>query len=73
MKKILKTADGNIFGPFTTIEKVDNGYLADNISYQTLVVGDVVIEEVANDYVIPNSNPISTGPSTLVDALKTGA
>lgn len=53
MKYILKDLSGGIFGPFNKIDKVDNGYIADNISYQTLVTGELVIEEVSDDYTIP--------------------
>jgi predicted RNA-binding protein with RPS1 domain len=55
MKKILTDLNGGIFGAFTNVEKVDNGYLCDGTSYQTLVTGEVTVSEVADDYVHPDT------------------
>lgn len=55
MKQIITFENGVVVGPFDTIEKVDNGYIADNTSYQTNVTGVVTISDVANDYVNPES------------------
>ena len=52
MKYILTDELGGILGPFITAEKVDNGYLCDNTSYQTTVTGPVVLSEVPDDYTI---------------------
>jgi len=53
MKKILKNQNGGIFGPFNNIEQVANGYICDGASYQTIVTGEVTVEQVADDYKIP--------------------
>ena len=55
MKYILTTLEGGILGPFTTVEKVDNGYMCDNESYQTTVTGEVTVSEVPDDYTIPTA------------------
>lgn len=60
MKKILTDLNGGIFGPFTTIEQVDNGYICDGASYQTIVTGEVTVSEVADDYTIPQPDPVPT-------------
>ena len=57
MKYILTTLEGGIHGPFNSVEKVDNGYMCDNESYQTTVTGEVTVSEVADDYVIPQPQP----------------
>jgi propanediol dehydratase small subunit len=36
---------------------VSNGYLCDDTSYQTVVTGEVVVSEVANDYALPQPEP----------------
>jgi hypothetical protein len=53
MKKILKDQNGGIFGPFNNVEQVANGYICDGASYQTVVTGEVTVEEVADNYTIP--------------------
>ena len=58
MKKILKNQNGGIFGPFNNIEKVANGYICDDASYQTIVTGEVTVEQVADDYKIPQPEGI---------------
>jgi hypothetical protein len=58
MKKILKDQNGGIFGPFNNIEQVANGYICDGASYQTIVTGAVTVEEVADDYKIPQPEGI---------------
>jgi hypothetical protein len=58
MKKILKDQNGGIFGPFNNIEQVANGYICDGASYQTIVTGAVTVEEVADDYTIPQPEGI---------------
>ena len=57
MKYILTTLEGGIIGPFTTTQKVDNGYLCDKQSYQTTVTGEVVVSEVSDDYALPQPEP----------------
>jgi len=53
MKKILKDQNGGIFGVFNEVKQVANGYICDGASYQTVVTGAVTVEEVADDYTIP--------------------
>ena len=55
MKYILTTEDNTILGPFTTVQQVDNGYMCDNDSYQTTATGPVVLSEVADDYINPQT------------------
>lgn len=55
MKTILTNETGNIFGPFTSVEAIDSGYLCDEIIYQTTVTGEVTLSEVADDYQSPAS------------------
>ena len=57
MKYILTNQDSFVLGPFTTVEQVSNGYLCDDTSYQTVVTGEVVVSEVANDYALPQPEP----------------
>ena len=57
MKYILKDLHGGIFGPFINVEQVNNGYLGDNMSYQTIVTGEVTVSEVEDDYVLPQPEP----------------
>ena len=58
MKKILKDNNGGIFGVFNEVEQVANGYICDGASYQTIVTGEVTVEEVADDYTIPQPEVI---------------
>lgn len=58
MKKILKDQNGGIFGVFNNVEQVANGYICDGASYQTIVTGEVTVEEVADDYIIPQPEVI---------------
>ena len=58
MKKILKDQNGGIFGVFNNVEQVENGYICDGASYQTIVTGEVTVEEVADDYTIPQSDVV---------------
>ena len=58
MKKILKDNNGGIFGVFNDVEQVANGYICDGASYQTIVTGEVTVEEVADDYTIPQPEGI---------------
>jgi hypothetical protein len=58
MKKILKDNNGGIFGVFNDVEQVANGYICDGASYQTIVTGEVTVEEVADDYTIPQPDVI---------------
>lgn len=60
MKKILTDLNNGIFGPFNTVEQVENGYLCDNTSYQTIVTGEVTVSEVSDDYTIPQPDPVPT-------------
>jgi hypothetical protein len=69
MKKILKDQNGGIFGVFNNVEQVANGYICDGASYQTVVTGEVTIEEVADDYKIPQ--PEGTGPITSPNKILT--
>ena len=57
MKYILTNQDNFVFGTFTTVEQVSNGYLCDNTSYQTVVTGEVVVSEVSDDYALPQPEP----------------
>ena len=58
MKKILKDQNGGIFGVFNEVKQVANGYICDGASYQTIVTGEVTVEEVADDYTIPQPEGI---------------
>ena len=58
MKKILVDNNGGIFGVFNNVEQVANGYICDGASYQTVVTGEVTVEEVADDYTIPQPDVI---------------
>lgn len=58
MKKILIDQNGGIFGVFNNVEQVANGYICDGASYQTVVTGEVTVEEVADDYTIPQPDVI---------------
>jgi len=53
MKYILTNQDGFVFGPFTTVEQISNGYLCDGDVYQTSVIGTVTESEVSDDYMSP--------------------
>lgn len=64
MKKILKDNNGGIFGVFNNVEQVANGYICDGASYQTIVTGEVTVEEVADDYTIPQPEGIKIIPPT---------
>jgi hypothetical protein len=74
MKKILVDNNGGIFGVFNEVEQVANGYICDGASYQTIVTGEVTVEEVADDYTIPQPDVIEiiTPPkkTTLEDLQK---
>jgi hypothetical protein len=59
MKKILVDNNGGIFGVFNNVEQVANGYICDGASYQTIVTGEVTVEEVADDYTIPQPEVIT--------------
>jgi hypothetical protein len=58
MKKILKDQNGGIFGVFNNVEQVANGYICDGASYQTVVTGEVTVEQVTDDYTIPQPEGI---------------
>ena len=59
MKYILTNKDGGIIGLFSKVEKVDNGYMCnDNEMYPTVVTGEVVVSEVADDYALPQPEVI---------------
>jgi len=58
MKKILVDNNGGIFGVFNEVEQVANGYICDGASYQTVVTGIVTVEEVADDYTIPQPDVV---------------
>lgn len=73
MKKILVDNNGGIFGVFNNVEQVSNGYICDGASYQTIVTGEVTVEEVADDYTIPQPDVIEIIPPakpTLEDLQK---
>jgi hypothetical protein len=56
--QIFTLSDNSIVGPFTTLESVEGGYLADgNFLPQDLVI-DGVISEVPNDYVNPANQAV---------------
>jgi hypothetical protein len=58
MKKILVDNNGGIFGVFNEVQQVANGYICDGASYQTIVTGEVIVEEVADDYTIPQPDVV---------------
>ena len=58
MKKILTDNNGGIFGVFNEVKQVANGYICDGASYQTVVTGEVIVEQVADDYTIPQPEGI---------------
>jgi len=62
MKKILIDNNGGIFGVFNNVEQVANGYICDGASYQTVVTGEVTVEQVADDYTIPQPDVIEIIP-----------
>lgn len=62
MKKILVDNNGGIFGVFNNVEQVANGYICDGASYQTIVTGEVTVEEVADDYKISQPDVIEIIP-----------
>jgi hypothetical protein len=67
MKKILKDQNGGIFGVFNEVEQVANGYICDGASYQTVVTGEVTVEEVTDDYTIPQPDiEIITPPKKTI-------
>lgn len=55
MRTILTNEAGNIFGPFTSVETIDGGYLCDETIFYTTVTGEVTLSEVADDYQSPAS------------------
>lgn len=55
MQYILIDENDGIFGPYSNVEKVDNGYICDGISLQTIPTGPVVLSEVPDDYTIPTA------------------
>ena len=58
MKYTITNKDGGIIGLFSKVEKVENGYMCnDNEMYQTVVTGEVVVSEVADDYALPQPEP----------------
>jgi hypothetical protein len=83
MKYILTNNNNEVFGPYSDIQKVDNGYMCDNDSIQTTVTGEVVVSEVEDNYINPiveiNRKALEQKPLTLedlqaqIDALKQGA
>jgi len=60
MKKILTDLSGGVFGPFNSVEQVEDGYICDGASYQTIVTGEVTVSEVSDDYTIPQPDPVPT-------------
>lgn len=55
MRTILTNEIGTIFGPFTSVETIDGGYLCDETIFYTTVTGEVVLSEVPDDYQSPAS------------------
>jgi hypothetical protein len=53
MKYILIQTDDYILGPFTTIKKESNGYLADGALFPTSNYGTLTVSEVTDDYMSP--------------------
>jgi hypothetical protein len=53
MKYILTNTQGEIFGAFTKIDKLSDGYLCDNSILYTVITGEVTESEVADDYMTP--------------------
>lgn len=58
MKKILVNDNGGIFGVFNNVEQVANGYICDGASYQTIVIGEATVQEVSDDYKIPQPDVV---------------
>ena len=54
MKYILTQTDGNILGPFDTVQSTTEGYVCDNSLYPTIIYGICTISEVADDYMSPS-------------------
>jgi len=54
MKKILRTADGSVFGPFNSVVQQANAYVCDRWVFPYTVIGtDISIEDVADDWQRP--------------------
>ena len=69
MKYTITNKDGGIIGLFSKVEKVENGYMCDDKEmYQTVVTGEVVVSEVADDYALPQPDP---APIVKTDKQKT--
>lgn len=54
MKYILTNTQGEIFGAFTKIDKISDGYLCDNSILYTVITGEVTESEVPDDYMTPS-------------------
>jgi hypothetical protein len=54
MKYILTNTQGEIFGAFTKIDKLSDGYLCDNSILYTVITGEVTESEVPDDYMTPS-------------------
>lgn len=70
MKKILTDLNGGVFGLFNSVEQVDNGYICDGVSYQTIVTGEVTVSEVADDYTISQADPVPTVKKPTLEDLQ---
>jgi len=58
MKYTITNKDGGIIGLFSKVDKVDNGYMCnDNEMYPSVVTGEVIVSEVADDYALPQPEP----------------
>jgi hypothetical protein len=54
MKYILTNTEGQIFGAFSKIDKIADGYLCDNSILYTVITGEVTESEVSDDYMTPS-------------------
>lgn len=54
MKYILTNDSGRQYGPFSTLEQIEEGYIGDNIIYYTVTTGPVTQSEVSDDYMTPD-------------------
>ena len=54
MKYILTQTDGNVIGPFNQVTKTNDGYIADDVLYSTIMFGELTESEVSDTYENPN-------------------
>ena len=54
MKYILTQTDKNVIGPFNQVTKTNDGYIADDVLYSTIMFGELTESEVSDTYENPN-------------------